>query len=257
MQRSAKSARPLKSNVIIEMNKSFEEIKNSIEQKAHETNTGAFDSLLLQGGSVQLIHSVMEKKGYRRVGWFFSERSFWGHIGVRIRDNGFMICINNECILKLDLTKEDLEEIYNSNVHIKLVGVDGDFSEEKCTRENTLEKINWEFYQEVSKSIHDNNKIRKERLQVANKIPDKIKSEVVLYKRNNDVIAEVLLRAKGKCELCKNEAPFQRATDNTPYLEVHHKIFLSEGGEDTVENAIALCPNCHRQEHFGARRIIK
>jgi len=26
---------------------------------------------------------------------------------------------------------------------------------------------------------------------------------------------------------------------------------LSEGGEDTLENAIALCPNCHRKMHYG------
>jgi 5-methylcytosine-specific restriction protein A len=34
-------------------------------------------------------------------------------------------------------------------------------------------------------------------------------------------------------------------------LEVHHKIRLADGGFDTVENAIAVCPNCHRQCHHG------
>jgi len=34
-------------------------------------------------------------------------------------------------------------------------------------------------------------------------------------------------------------------------LEVHHKVPLAEGGDDTVENAIALCPNCHRHAHYG------
>ncbi|MGH8437576.1 MAG: HNH endonuclease [Pseudomonas sp.] len=33
--------------------------------------------------------------------------------------------------------------------------------------------------------------------------------------------------------------------------EVHHKVRLADGGLDTVENAIAVCPNCHRQAHFG------
>jgi len=28
---------------------------------------------------------------------------------------------------------------------------------------------------------------------------------------------------------------------------------LSQGGEDIVENAIATCPNCHRQLHFGVK----
>ena len=29
--------------------------------------------------------------------------------------------------------------------------------------------------------------------------------------------------------------------DNTPYLEVHHKKKLSDGGEDTMKNVMALC----------------
>jgi len=29
---------------------------------------------------------------------------------------------------------------------------------------------------------------------------------------------------------------------------------LSEGGEDTIDNAGALCPNCHKQAHFGRNR---
>ena len=26
---------------------------------------------------------------------------------------------------------------------------------------------------------------------------------------------------------------------------------LALGGDDTVDNAIAVCPNCHRKHHFG------
>lgn len=48
---------------------------------------------------------------------------------------------------------------------------------------------------------------------------------------------------------CNSEAPFIRRTNGSPYLEVHHKTPLAEDGEDTVENAIALCPNCHRELH--------
>ncbi|MFJ5366858.1 HNH endonuclease [Pectobacterium punjabense] len=69
--------------------------------------------------------------------------------------------------------------------------------------------------------------------------------------RNPDVVAEVLIRANGKCERCDSNAPFLRRRDNTPYLEVHHKTPLAEGGEDTVENTTALCPNCHRYLHYG------
>lgn len=63
--------------------------------------------------------------------------------------------------------------------------------------------------------------------------------------------AEVLDRATGKCERCDQPAPFRRASDGSPYLEVHHRKPLAANGEDTVENALALCPNCHRELHFG------
>ncbi|MDP2165535.1 MAG: HNH endonuclease signature motif containing protein [Hydrogenophaga sp.] len=61
----------------------------------------------------------------------------------------------------------------------------------------------------------------------------------------------VLRRASGVCEQCNQGAPFFRLTDGTPYLEVHHRVRLSQGGADSVENAIAVCPNCHRSYHYG------
>ena len=72
-----------------------------------------------------------------------------------------------------------------------------------------------------------------------------------MYKRNPEVVVATLRRAKGYCERCGCEAPFIRKSDNTPYLEVHHRVPLSEGGSDNLENTIALCPNCHRELHFG------
>lgn len=32
---------------------------------------------------------------------------------------------------------------------------------------------------------------------------------------------------------------------------MHHRRRLADGGEDTVANAIALCPSCHRERHYG------
>ena len=50
------------------------------------------------------------------------------------------------------------------------------------------------------------------------------------------------------------EAPFLRIKDDTPFLEVHHIQPLAEGGKDTVKNTVALCPNCHREAHFGINK---
>jgi len=103
----------------------------------------------------------------------------------------------------------------------------------------------------VAKSLKDSSALRQQRLANAPKLPEAIQVVSRAYRRNPDVIAEVLSRAKGKCEECHSLAPFPRASDGSPYLEVHHRIMLSHGGEDTVENAFALCPNCHRKLHFG------
>ncbi|RYE51758.1 MAG: hypothetical protein EOP21_00540 [Hyphomicrobiales bacterium] len=92
---------------------------------------------------------------------------------------------------------------------------------------------------------------RMERLAKASRRPEMMIVQTRVFKRNPDVIAETLARAAGVCERCAKPAPFYRASDASPYLEVHHIIQLSEGGDDTVDNAIAACPNCHREAHFG------
>lgn len=108
-----------------------------------------------------------------------------------------------------------------------------------------------EFYVNLNESLADSKVNRQKRLANANKKPERKIVETIVFIRNPDVVAEVLERANGICEKCENKAPFLRKSDSSPYLEVHHKIRLADDGEDTVENAIALCPNCHREAHYG------
>lgn len=92
---------------------------------------------------------------------------------------------------------------------------------------------------------------RTKRLTTAAKKPETKMVLTKIFLRNSDVVVEVLKRANGVCEACSIPAPFMRKKDKTPYLEVHHRIQLAKDGEDTVENAEALCPNCHRERHYG------
>lgn len=121
----------------------------------------------------------------------------------------------------------------------------------KVTSETSLENNLNEFFEKVERSFDDGQEKRLIRLNAANRKPDVVTVQAVVYRRNPDVVAEVLFRASGYCERCKKHAPFSRGKDGTPYLEVHHKKQLANDGEDTLENAIALCPNCHRELHFG------
>ena len=77
------------------------------------------------------------------------------------------------------------------------------------------------------------------------------------YYRNPVIAKAAKERAGGVCQLCGMPAPFEDK-DGNPYLESHHIIWLSAGGEDTVENTVALCPNCHKRMHvLNEDRVVK
>ncbi len=88
---------------------------------------------------------------------------------------------------------------------------------------------------------------------VGRAIPDSTVTTVMQYRRDASVRAWVLSNARGVCECCKQDAPFKGA-DGLPYLEVHHVRQLAACGSDTVSNTVAICPNCHRELHFGEKR---
>lgn len=68
------------------------------------------------------------------------------------------------------------------------------------------------------------------------------------FARNEYIREYAKIRANGICELCESPAPFIDIYGK-PFLETHHVIFLSKGGEDSIDNVAALCPNCHRKIH--------
>ena len=79
--------------------------------------------------------------------------------------------------------------------------------------------------------------------------PSRSRVNTTVYYRDPVIAAAVKERANGKCDLCGQSAPFNNA-NGLPYLEEHHLIRLADGGDDSVDNAVALCPNCHRKMHI-------
>ena len=84
--------------------------------------------------------------------------------------------------------------------------------------------------------------------------PSSTVTAITQYARDPAVKAWVLQNANDHCECCGSEAPF-RSLDGFPYLEVHHVRKLADGGSDTVENVVAICPKCHRQLHYGSNAL--
>lgn len=85
--------------------------------------------------------------------------------------------------------------------------------------------------------------------------PLQIITTTTAYVRDPLVKAWVLDNAKGKCEGCGCPAPFLNI-EGVPFLEVHHVMPLADGGTDKVENAVALCPNCHRRCHMSNDKVL-
>lgn len=81
--------------------------------------------------------------------------------------------------------------------------------------------------------------------------PAKMECFTEQFARDARVVAFVLRKAGGTCECCLQAAPFEKP-NGLPYLEVHHVKQLASGGSDKITNAVALCPNCHRELHHGA-----
>jgi len=67
------------------------------------------------------------------------------------------------------------------------------------------------------------------------------------FVRNPYVAAYVKRMAEGNCDLCEKPAPFEK--DGEPFFHCHHVLWLARGGPDIIQNAVALCPNCHERMH--------
>ena len=124
------------------------------------------------------------------------------------------------------------------------------------TIERAIAKVEGQSGQPLAQFEHEVEALRKampKQAPTGNAEPAKIQTTSTQFARDPKVVAWVLNEANGKCECCAKNAPFARI-DGSPYLEVHHLKRLADGGTDRVSNAIALCPNCHRELHFGIRR---
>jgi 5-methylcytosine-specific restriction enzyme A len=69
------------------------------------------------------------------------------------------------------------------------------------------------------------------------------------YERDAYVSEYAKRWANGICQLCEKPAPFKNK-QGEPHLHTHHIEWLSRGGEDSIYNTVAICPNCHDRMHI-------
>jgi hypothetical protein len=85
--------------------------------------------------------------------------------------------------------------------------------------------------------------------ELGSTVPKTVDSRGTAFVRDPAVRHAVLERAAGRCEYCF--VPGFITTTGAVFLETHHIVPLSDGGADTVANVAAVCPNHHREAHYG------
>lgn len=114
------------------------------------------------------------------------------------------------------------------------------------TSDETLADFNREPSETLIQKFSDEELARRAAVKPVGKKTRSV-NETVYYR--DPYLKEMVKRiAAGKCQLCGKAAPFIDK-NNEPYLEEHHVIRLADGGQDTMENVVAICPNCHRKMH--------
>lgn len=85
-------------------------------------------------------------------------------------------------------------------------------------------------------------------------VADRVSVQSTVFVRNPLFRAAALRRANGRCEFCLD--PGFTMADGKVFLETHHIVPLAEGGPDSAENVAAVCPNHHREAHYGSRAMV-
>jgi len=178
-------------------------------------------------------------RGVRIVMVGKSDSSRYGVAAKRMFEDNIVRKIN-------ELTYKNVDELYsiqgNAGMTI-LLGIEA----AKQSKLNTYESL---FNNEVDTLLLKSKLLNKPK---GTSQPEKLTVTQSVQKRDPKVKAWILLNADGKCELCTKNAPFNKE-NGLPYLEVHHIVQLANGGADTVENTVAVCPNCHRALHFSIHK---
>lgn len=118
-------------------------------------------------------------------------------------------------------------------------------NKEERSRKNKKEKN----IEDLLKKAKDASELNKEESnKIGSSKPFHRQVRINYYDRSKEIRDIVKYLANGRCTLCEEKAPFN--VDNVPFLHVHHIEYLAKGGSDTIDNCVAVCPNCHAKIHM-------
>jgi len=127
-----------------------------------------------------------------------------------------------------------------------------------CDSQNFLDDLelfikNVRLFKKLTKNSESPDTIISElRKEIASEVsgrPETREATISIHVRDMKIAVLAKLMSEGKCRLCGKEGPFPDRTLGQPFLETHHVKWLSRGGKDSIDNTVALCPNCHGKMH--------
>lgn len=86
--------------------------------------------------------------------------------------------------------------------------------------------------------------------EISSAEPGKREYLIETYARNRGWVVEAKNRFGVYCMCADCRNTFTKP-DGQPYIEVHHIVALSEGGEDSLWNLAVLCAHHHKMAHFA------
>jgi hypothetical protein len=190
-------------------------------------------------------------------------------IRVRMFDQGrdYAVCCDQSVYtedfrsrLSNQITQEEIEFFYNihnrfnDDVIFRLERSTSGEHEKVASTGESAEKRESEPVINEPDSNKDLTDLRRkaERAATENPARDTSATPGSAYQRSESIKQYAKARADGKCEYCGDQAPFD-TPEGEPYLEVHHIDELGEGGEDSPDKVVALCPSCHKEIHHGVQ----
>ncbi|MCF8226477.1 MAG: HNH endonuclease [Bacteroidales bacterium] len=122
------------------------------------------------------------------------------------------------------------------------------------TFENGLEQNEIEQKIEADSENLDKQDLYDKILDCQNDNSEKVLIKGKIYKRYNYLMVQIKKYRDYKCQFCPTR--IKKANGNY-YIEACHIKAKSEGGQDSLDNILILCPNCHKLFDYGYREREK
>ena len=122
------------------------------------------------------------------------------------------------------------------------------------TFENSLEQHEIEQNKEIDSGDKRNGDLYDKIIDCENDKSETITINGKTYKRHNYLMVQIKKYREFKCQFCSTQ--IQKANGEY-YIEACHIKAKSEGGKDSLNNILILCPNCHKLFDYGLRENEK